>query len=80
MSLYAIVIALVLTLPWILFGIVLLGAASSKVARWLGLRPRPYRSETRRPGMASGRREAPTRASSRPARAPLAPLDERHAV
>jgi hypothetical protein len=80
MSLYALVIALVLTLPWFLFGVVLLGTASSKVARWLGRRARPYRSKTRRRGSPSESREAPTRVSSGAARAPMARLDQRHAV
>jgi hypothetical protein len=79
-SLYALVVGLLLMLPLLLLGIMLLGAASSKTARWLGRRPRPYRSKTRRPGIVSGSREAPTRASSRPARAPMAQLDQRHAA
>ncbi len=43
MSVYGVVMGLVLITPWILFGVVMLGAASSTVARWLGRRRRPFR-------------------------------------
>ncbi len=46
MRVYPILIGLLLVVPWGLFGIVLVGAASSTVARWLGRRRRPLRLET----------------------------------
>ncbi len=48
MSVYGVVIGLLLATPWILFGVVIFGAASSTVARRLGRRRRPYRIGTRR--------------------------------
>jgi hypothetical protein len=42
-SVYRVAMGLLLTTPWILFGVVLLGAASSTVGSWLGRRRRPYR-------------------------------------
>ncbi len=45
---YKISIGLLLMLPWVLFGTVLFGAASSAVGRWLGRRRRPYRVGIRR--------------------------------
>ena len=57
MNVYGIVVGLLLTIPWILFGIVVLGAASSAVGRWLGRRRRPYRvgrSERPIPSQAKG--------------------------
>ncbi len=51
MSVYGVVIGLLLASPWILLGMVILGAASSSVARWLGRRRRPYRIGTYRQPM-----------------------------
>ena len=47
MRVYPILIGLLLAVPWGLFGIVLMGAASSAVGRWLGRRRRPYRVRRR---------------------------------
>lgn len=81
MTVYAIVISLVLALPWGLFGLVLLGAPSSAVARWIG-RPRsPYRARKRGRSMGSrgevGMRQAPQRRLPIGASMPL-PLPRAH--
>ncbi len=48
MSVYIVVVGLLLTTPWVLFGVVIIGAASSALGRWLGRPRRPYRVGTRR--------------------------------
>jgi len=50
---YNISIGLLLAIPWVLFGVVFIGAASSAVGRWMGHRRRPYQVGARRRPMTS---------------------------
>lgn len=82
MSVYGILIATLLLTPWALLLVVLLGAASSAVGRWVGRRRKPVGAASGSQGMtwptsvASGRDPSDEAVASRPLGRPRAALPD----